>query len=196
LPGLGIERDQAPVAGARKNLRWRLIVTAPINDAAQRSARRFAEVVLPDLLAGFRLERNDAVMESWRVQDAADHDGDGFRRSQKARGSVEVHVARINVVLPGGAQLGYVAGIDPGERRVALAAGVMAVRRPVRLRIKGGNENACQKDGSKDGHGGYTGEFPALTLGAIANHTAPSVSAGNISWEREEWSKWSGRWSE
>ena len=57
--GVGAQRDQPPQAG-EEDARGQAAVAGPVGHAAERG-QPFGQLVAPDLLAGFRLERDDAV---------------------------------------------------------------------------------------------------------------------------------------
>jgi hypothetical protein len=90
-------------------------------------------IEIPLLLAGLRVERQHAVEGRADEHRSADHDR---RRLKLAFGKAVASVGNVaGVHLPGHRQLRDVRFIDLGQRRIAAASGIAAVRGPVRMGI-------------------------------------------------------------
>ena len=116
-------------------IRGVVFVAWPVGDAARRRASP-AQLVLPDFPSGVGLEREDAAGRDRRVQDAADDDWHRLGRGQQRRRGIDVGSRRIDPVLPGQLEPRDVLRVDLRQRRIALARGIMAVGRPVRLGVQ------------------------------------------------------------
>src|SRR6185437_11584398 len=153
-----------------EDTRGRLRVARPVFDAA-RGGVRVGDFVVPELFAGFRLDGDDAVVGCWHVEDAAHDDRRCFgcaattsaassspasgracsaaataalRHLTLRRGITRGRCYR-HVISPCASQTGDVRGRDFFQRRVPLAARVMTVSWPVRLR--GGGECEDETNG-------------------------------------------------
>lgn len=132
-------------------------------------------LVLPDRVASFRIESDDAVESRGHVKDTTDNDRNGFGRScgpgwrgaRRARRTFggrfrwrfcgEVGVggrwlcrgrrARVySIELPCEAQLSDILRIDLLQRRVPLAARIMAEDWPIRLALRGRHDKQAKEN--------------------------------------------------
>lgn len=140
-----------PVACACKDLRWALPVALPIGHATKRGAY-CAQIISPDFLSCLGFERYHAVVDSRRVQDAADHDGHGFCCRRRPGCWVGVNGAGVDAILPGQSELRHILGVNLFERGKALASLIIAVRGPVSLTVESRHEDRGEIDDYKDSH--------------------------------------------
>ena len=126
MPRSGVERDQM-IAGSSKHPRRRVAIAGPVRHAAPADCGRRG--VTPDDFRGLRFERDD-VLARRHVHDAVDHE----RRHLQA---VDAGVER-----PRRLQRCDVGRRDLLQRREALAAGIVVVRRPV---VDAGGDEAAMR---------------------------------------------------
>src|SRR5262249_33187575 len=98
---LRVERDQPPVSSAEQDARRSLLVARPKGDAAVLAAVRL-RIVLPNLLAGLRIEGHDALVLRREVHHAIDDDS----------GCLEAAASLAGMIRPGALQLRHVFRVD------------------------------------------------------------------------------------
>ena len=80
FPRFGVDGDQPPVARSGQYLGWSLLVALPVGDTAQWGGNRAAQIVFPDFFPSLWFERNDAVVDRGREEDAGGHNRHRFGR--------------------------------------------------------------------------------------------------------------------
>ena len=131
--GFGVERDEAGLGG-KDNARLGFGIAGPIGDASVLGDAGAFRIIGPELLAGFGLEGDDAVLLRGEVHDAANDDGRVLPGSAGVTG----------VIAPGTDQGGDVLGVDLIKRGIFHAARITAVGRPVG-RVLGKESGGTQK---------------------------------------------------
>ena len=130
--GVGAQRDQLSQA-REEDARRQLAVAGPVRDAAERG-EPFGQLVAPDLLAGLRLERDDAIARG-QIHHAVHHDGrdllEDFERAGRLvdRGDGAARL-RAQAVRPRLRERCDVLRVDLRQRRVARAGEVAIVGGP------------------------------------------------------------------
>jgi hypothetical protein len=136
LAGLRLERDE--FARAREeDSRRNAAVTGPIGDSPKRR-EAIGKFIAPDLLAGFGLERNDAITRR-HIHDPIDDDRRDLMEDFGGAGGA-VHCGDGNTgrgpqaIGPDLLQLSDVGGVDLGQRGVTRAREIAVVGGPVGIR--------------------------------------------------------------
>ena len=137
-PGRPVQGDETRIEGAHEDAQAaprtrRGHRVAPGRDAARRDLGVVAraielDVVLPELRAGPGIERDDLVERRAEEQLALDEDRRGLERGFLVERRLRLERAR--AMRPGHPELRDVRPIDLRERRIAAAAGIIAVTRP------------------------------------------------------------------
>src|SRR6516225_10318015 len=152
LAGFGVESDQTAVAETGINPGRPFLVALPVGDTTERGGHVVGQFIFPDFLSGLRLERDNRVMNGGGEQQAAGHDRNRFGGCQDPVRGAEIDVGGIDAILPGQLELRHIAGVDLGEPRITLAAGIAPIRRPVSLPVRSNRETARQNSNVQDLH--------------------------------------------
>src|SRR4029450_6166614 len=143
---------------------------------------RFA-IESPQFLAGFSVQRRNAVVRRRHVQHTVDHEG---RRFEEARGRAKFCDRRLPVLpLPGHLQALNVLRVDVRQRRVFHAAWIAAVVEPSDLRRRAGlrEEQRSARSGKKyDKKGKLSASCEAHEQTSVGSRKGQGDSATSASW--------------
>ena len=125
LAGLDVDRQHLAVIGAEDQFRRVVALARPIGHAARRGAGVARHLVVPDLLAGGGVQRDDVPIRRAQIHGVAHHQRRGLGGGNPRR------IRRLHVIGPGHFQRGDIGRRYLGQKTVALAQDGSGVSQPV-----------------------------------------------------------------